>query len=177
MPCVATDDFLRHVHGRQALRPESDSRAVRERLEAEDQVCVSELMRPELMGVFHRRMREGKWTRDEFLTVVRQFSTDDLGGFWTWLPLDTAITEAAARAYTTLPEASFFGLRIVCISSRQFTRAAQKSTPTTDIKPTPRPSLGSSRLRFAKGRVESRVGRWHVAGGRSPIPCVPKGCR
>jgi predicted nucleic acid-binding protein len=83
--------------------PEHESTAVRRRLEAEDEVCVSELVRPELMAVFHRRLREGKWTPADFSTVVRQFSKDDIGGFWTWLPLDTAITEAAARTYATLP--------------------------------------------------------------------------
>jgi predicted nucleic acid-binding protein len=87
--------------------PERESPAVRQRLEAEDEVCVSQLARPELMGVFHRRLREGKWTRDDFLTAVRQFSTDDIGKFWTWLPLDSAIIEAAAQTYTTLPDHVF----------------------------------------------------------------------
>ena len=38
--------------------PERESVAVRRLLEAEDEVCLSELARPELMGVFHRRWRE-----------------------------------------------------------------------------------------------------------------------
>jgi predicted nucleic acid-binding protein len=83
--------------------PAPESPVVRRRLEAEDEVCVSELARLELMGVFHRRLREGKWTRDDFLASVRQFSTDDISGFWTWLPLDSAIIDAAANTYTTLP--------------------------------------------------------------------------
>jgi predicted nucleic acid-binding protein len=87
--------------------PERESTAVRRRLEAEDEVCVSELLRPELLGVFHRRLREGKWTRADFLAAVRQLSTDDLGGFWTWLPLDRVVTEAAARTYTTIPDDVF----------------------------------------------------------------------
>jgi len=86
---------------------EPESAAVRQRLEAEDEVCVSELVRLELMGVFHRRLREGKWTRADFLSAVRQFSTDDIGGYWTWLPLDSAIIEAAATIYTSLPETVF----------------------------------------------------------------------
>ena len=49
-------------------------------------------------------MREKIWTRDKFLTAVRQFTNDDIGGFWTWLPLDTPIIEAAAKTYTTLPD-------------------------------------------------------------------------
>lgn len=87
--------------------PERESRSVRRLLEVEDEVCVSELVRPELMGVFHRRLREGKWSRREFLAAIRQFSHDDIGSFWTWLPIDSLITEAAANIYTTLPHTVF----------------------------------------------------------------------
>jgi predicted nucleic acid-binding protein len=86
---------------------EKESPTMRKRLETEDQVLVSELVRVELMGVFHRQLREKKWTRDKFLTAVRQFTNDDIGGFWTWLPLDATIIEAAARTYTTLPDSVF----------------------------------------------------------------------
>jgi len=84
--------------------PEKESAAMRARLEAEDQVCLSELARAELMSLFHRQLRERKWPRDKFLTAVRQFTNDDIGGYWTWLPLDTSIIEAAAKTYTTLPD-------------------------------------------------------------------------
>lgn len=60
-----------------------------------------------MMAVFHRRLREGKWTRAEFLVAVRQFSTDSIGGFWAWLALDSAIGAAAATTYATLPENVF----------------------------------------------------------------------
>ena len=86
---------------------ERESVAMRARLESEDQVCVSELARVELMGVFHRMLREKQWDRPTFLTAIRQFSNDDLGGFWTWLPLDDKITEAAAKTYATLPDDVF----------------------------------------------------------------------
>lgn len=87
--------------------PERESAAMRVLLESEDQVLVSELARAELMGVFHRQLRERKWTRERFNTVVRQFTNDDVGGFWTWLPLDSAIVESAAKTYTTLPDTVF----------------------------------------------------------------------
>ena len=87
--------------------PEKESPAVRAKLEAEDQVLVSELVRVELMGVFHRQLRENKWTQAQFTTAVRQFTNDDVGGFWTWLALDTAIIETAAKTYTTLPDSVF----------------------------------------------------------------------
>ena len=80
---------------------------MRTRLETEDQVCVSELARTELMAVFHRQVRERAWGRDMFATAVRQFTQDDLTGFWTWLPLDSAVTLAAAQVYVTLPETVF----------------------------------------------------------------------
>lgn len=87
--------------------PEPESEGVRRCLEEQDMVCVSELARPELMAVFHRRLREHIWTRADFLAAVRQFSADDIGGFWSWLPLDGTITQAAARIFDTLPEDVF----------------------------------------------------------------------
>lgn len=86
--------------------PETESVAVRRRLESEDIVYVSELVRAELMAVFHRRLREDKWTRADFSAAVRQFTADDIGGFWTWLPLDGTIA-AAARIFASLPETVF----------------------------------------------------------------------
>ncbi len=86
---------------------ELESAAVRNRLDAEDAVCVSELVRVELMGVFHRRLRGGKWSREEFLYAAAQFAADDIRGYWTWMPLDTTIVEAAAKTFTTLPTSVF----------------------------------------------------------------------
>ena len=87
--------------------PETESVAVRRRLESEEIVYVSELVRAELMAVFHRRLREEKWTRADFSAAVRQFTADDIGGFWTWLPLDGTIATAAARIFASLPETVF----------------------------------------------------------------------
>jgi predicted nucleic acid-binding protein len=87
--------------------PERESTAVRTLLETEDEVCLSELARIELMGVFHRRLREKKWSRADFLAASRQFSNDDIGGFWTWLPLDKPLIDAAAKTYSTLPGTVF----------------------------------------------------------------------
>jgi len=86
---------------------ERESSAVKELFEAQDGLCLSEMARVEVMSVFHRRLREGIWTRTDFLAAVRQFSNDDMGGFWTWLPLDKPIIEAAARTYATLPRTVF----------------------------------------------------------------------
>jgi predicted nucleic acid-binding protein len=86
---------------------EMESPAMRARLEGEDQVFVSELARIELMGVFHRQLREKTWDRDKFMTATRQFTHDDIAGFWEWLPLDSAVMEAAAQVYATLPDSVF----------------------------------------------------------------------
>jgi len=87
--------------------PEPESAALRKLVEVEDEVYASELVRVELTSVFHRRWREGKWAQADFLAAVRQFSADDIGGFWTWVPLSSAIVEAATKTYTTLPVDKF----------------------------------------------------------------------
>ena len=86
---------------------ERESRTVQRLFQDEDELCLSELARVETMGVFHRLLREGIWSQTDFLAAVRQFSNDDIGGFWTWLPLDKSILDAAAKIYTTLPSTVF----------------------------------------------------------------------
>jgi uncharacterized protein len=86
---------------------EQESVAVRALLDSEDEVFASELVRPELMATFHRRWREGKWSRDQFLTVARQFSHDDQDDYWSWIPLDVEIVTRTADAYKTLPKEVF----------------------------------------------------------------------
>jgi hypothetical protein len=88
--------------------PEAESPVVRAHLETyPGEVCLSELARAELLGVFHRRLREGRWTPADFSAAARQFQQDDLAGFWTWLPLDAVITQATAQLYLTLPPGVF----------------------------------------------------------------------
>src|SRR5476649_2490151 len=86
---------------------ERESRAVRRLFQIEDELCLSELARVEMMGVFHRLLREGIWSQADFLAALRQFSNDDISGFWTWLPLDKTIVDAAAKTYATLPATVF----------------------------------------------------------------------
>ncbi len=87
--------------------PEAETSAIQRRLDGEPQVYLSDLARAELMGVFHRRLREGKWTSAEFQAVVRQFSKDDIANYWQWLPLDATIVEEVVKTYTTLPKDIF----------------------------------------------------------------------
>lgn len=86
---------------------EPESAAVRLRLDQTDQVLASELAKAELMAVFHRRLREKTWSRRDFLAAVRQFTKDDVGGLWTWIPLGTLLITQVARTYDTLPETVF----------------------------------------------------------------------
>lgn len=83
---------------------EADSPAVREHLDAASGVMLSDLARPELMAVFHRRLREGRWSRKAFEVTVRQFQQDQRCGFWTWASLDSKTTAEAAEVFLILPE-------------------------------------------------------------------------
>jgi len=84
--------------------PEPETAVVQSCLDGEDQVVASELARAELMAVFHRRFREGKWTNTEIQAAVRQFMQDETASYWTWVPLDSAIVETSVRTFATLPK-------------------------------------------------------------------------
>jgi predicted nucleic acid-binding protein len=86
---------------------ERQSESVRTRLDNEEQVFLCEIAKAELAAAFHRRLRERKWTNQEFQAVIRQFLADDLAGYWTWLPLDSSIIKQAVQAYSTLPHTVF----------------------------------------------------------------------
>ncbi len=86
---------------------EPDSPAVRKRLDAESGVMLSDLARAELMGLFHRRLRERRWNRQAFDATVRQFQQDGRCGFWSWATLDSKTIAEAAEAFTGLPETVF----------------------------------------------------------------------
>jgi uncharacterized protein len=87
--------------------PEAESASVQARLDQEDYVVASELARLELVAVFHRRLRERKWTRQDYQSVFRQFSKDDVAGYWRWVPLSGEIVEDALRTFATLPDTIF----------------------------------------------------------------------
>ena len=82
---------------------EAHAPAVRAAINAAANVYCSQLARVELHAVFHRRLREGLWSTADFQAAVRQFQTHDTSGFWTWLPLESAILEQASNLFLTLP--------------------------------------------------------------------------
>jgi predicted nucleic acid-binding protein len=76
-------------------------------LDSEDTVIVSELARVELMSVFHRQLRERKWTKEYLQYVAGQFNRDNIAQYWTWVPLNNAIISTASQLYLSLPESVF----------------------------------------------------------------------
>jgi uncharacterized protein len=86
---------------------EVGSLALRSRLRSEDAVMASELARVELMSVFHRRMREREWTREQFQAAASQLSRHDATQYWTWLPVSDLIIGAASQLYLSLSESVF----------------------------------------------------------------------
>lgn len=86
---------------------ESESAAVRGVFEKSGAIMLSQLARAELLGVFHRRLRERNWTRREFSACIRQFQRDEADGFWVWSPVDEATLSAVCEAYLALPETLF----------------------------------------------------------------------
>ena len=86
---------------------ETESTALRSRLDSEDAIIASELARVELMSAFHRQLRERKWTRGQFQDVAGQFNRDNTVGYWTWLPVGSVIVNAASQLYLSLAESIF----------------------------------------------------------------------
>lgn len=125
--------------------PEAESPAVLRLAEEEDELCASELMRVELLGVFHRRLRERTWSKAEFNAAVRQFSRDDISGFWSWRPIERSVVEAAANCYATLPETVFLrasdclhvftALHYNFTAIHTFDRHQAEAAPALGIKP------------------------------------------
>lgn len=87
--------------------PEAESPKVRGALDRASVVSASDLTRTELMAVFHRRWREGKWDQGTMTHTMRQFEQDDLSGYWGWVPVDRAVTDLAARMFASLPSTVF----------------------------------------------------------------------
>lgn len=105
--------------------PENASTALISRLDSENAVIASELARVELMSVFHRRLRERKWTREQFQAAASQFNRDEAARCWTWTPVTSFIIGAASQLYLSLPENIFLRasdcLHLVTALHRGFT--------------------------------------------------------
>jgi len=113
--------------------PELESSAMRSLLASADGACLSDLCRVEIVAAFHRRLREGFWSREQFHLMMGQFASDDAAGFWTWLPLDRAVLLAAASTYAAL-ERSVFLRSSDCIHLCTAIRHKFKAVHTYDVQ-------------------------------------------
>ena len=86
---------------------EEHSEAVRNKLSDNNPWACCELVRIELMAVFHRHWRAGTWSREQFENTTNQFLHDDLSGHWIWIPLDQQIIEGASKIYLSLSREIF----------------------------------------------------------------------
>jgi PIN domain len=59
------------------------------------------------MSVFHRRMQERTWTREQYQTAANQLGRDDTAQYWTWVPVSSFLIGAASQLYLSLPENVF----------------------------------------------------------------------
>jgi predicted nucleic acid-binding protein len=77
---------------------EPESKAVRQLAESLGRVHCSALGRIEVTSVFHRKWREGAFTKSEFREVSAQFADDCAAGLWTWLSVTNSLIETTAKA-------------------------------------------------------------------------------
>ncbi|OGA45948.1 MAG: hypothetical protein A3G25_01230 [Betaproteobacteria bacterium RIFCSPLOWO2_12_FULL_63_13] len=80
--------------------PESD--AVRRLAETLGRVHCCALGRVEVAGVFHRKWREGAFSKREFHEVSAQFTDDCAAGLWIWLSVTDRLVVNAAESLRTL---------------------------------------------------------------------------
>jgi predicted nucleic acid-binding protein len=63
--------------------------------------------RAEVIGAFHRKFREGTFTRPVFHSVLDQFQYDCDHQAYRWLPLSPAVLQRAQNVYRVLPASAF----------------------------------------------------------------------
>ena len=61
----------------------------------------------ELAAVFHRHLREGKITREEYETIYQQFQSDREAGIWTWFPANKELLADSAKVFQQLSHSVF----------------------------------------------------------------------
>jgi uncharacterized protein len=87
--------------------PESGHASIVAFAEQSDHVATSLFARTEVVGVFHRKLREGSLTAREFREVFAQFQQDCRAGIWRFLPISAEIVEGVVQTYAQLPAAVF----------------------------------------------------------------------
>jgi predicted nucleic acid-binding protein len=59
--------------------------------------------RAEVMGAFHRKLREGFLTRGAFSELIKQFEKDSQANAFEWLPVSPSVIARLAGQYAVLP--------------------------------------------------------------------------
>ena len=57
----------------------------------------------EVVGAFHRKLRDGYLAQKTFLGLVRQFEKDSQANAFEWLPVSPAVVTRLTREYAGLP--------------------------------------------------------------------------
>ncbi len=57
----------------------------------------------EVIGAFHRKLREGSLTRGAFLELIKQFEKDSQANAFEWLPVSPSVIARLAGQYAVLP--------------------------------------------------------------------------
>jgi predicted nucleic acid-binding protein len=57
----------------------------------------------EVMGAFHRKLREGSLTRETFSALMKQFEKDTRSNAFEWLPVSPSVIARLAGEYAVLP--------------------------------------------------------------------------
>jgi predicted nucleic acid-binding protein len=74
------------------------------RLAASSYTVVScELARLEVTAVFRRHCVEGRITTQTFSELLQRFAADEAAGAWEWLPITSALVQAACQRLPALP--------------------------------------------------------------------------
>jgi predicted nucleic acid-binding protein len=67
-----------------------------------DALACSILGQAETIGAFHRKFREGTFTRKDLLDVLKQFEADCAAKAYGWLPLSHSVVDRLAKGYASL---------------------------------------------------------------------------
>ena len=81
--------------------------AVRAFARGRQRIACSIHGRMELLAALHRKLREGELTEPHVTVVLRQLDLDESERLWEWIPLSSAIIEAVADTFRSLPRDVF----------------------------------------------------------------------
>jgi predicted nucleic acid-binding protein len=103
---------------------EPGSDAVTELIDRQTGVASLSLARLELQAAFHRKLREGRLDAKTHRALVGQLADDHRDGLWTWLTVDDALLDQAAKRFASLPATAFLrasdALHLACAKEHGF---------------------------------------------------------